>query len=87
MAVTTLSQPAKIYPRTGGKSAGNYKSIDIEVADNGGFMVRCREREKPSANDAPSPYVEPKTEVVSSVKELMTLLKGKLGGKAEETEE
>lgn len=75
---TKLQQPAKIYPASGSP----YQSVTIDISDNGGYMVTCREKEKPSTGDSPSTYAPPKSHVFTSFKELEAFLEAKIGGQS-----
>lgn len=58
---------------------GALTNVSIDVADNGGFMVRCSHRQPQSKGNAPSPYVEPKQYAFGDKAQLMTFLTEKLG--------
>ena len=64
--------------QTANKKSGKIESVRIEVAD-GGFVVECNYRSKPSKE--PQPYMPPTKKVFESRAGLLSFLEEKLSEK------
>jgi hypothetical protein len=65
---------------------GKLSNVDIEIADNGGAIVRCRYDPKKKASDRGGPmgYIEPETKVFMTVDEALAAVTKLLKGAGED---